>query len=543
MSTSGNTSPTVAEAVALRLAEAGVRRVFGVPGGGSTSVLLGALSRVGIEFRLCHTETGAALMASVEAEKSGQPGVVLATLGPGAASVVNGLAHCRLDRAPVVAITDRLGEVSDLAGYHQRLDHSRLLGEVVKDSMTLMPSRVTLTVDRALALADMHPPGPVHLDLPVDVVQKPVTEDEVPPVVPKPPTPTASREILEHARELVAKAERPVIVAGLGLRTARIEALADIAEALRAPVLTTYKGKGAIDERDKWSAGLITGGYAERPLLERADLLLTVGLDTVEFIIGEQIKTPRVALSTTPGAPGPLPPPLIEVTGDLGATLTALKVSGRSKWAYEEARAYRRTVDTALAQCPSITNKGLHPWEAAHTIAQVLNGEAAVTVDAGAHMFPIAQAWRARGFGKFWISNGLSTMGYALPAAIALSVDRPELPVVCLTGDGGLLMTAGELATAARFGGCMVIVVFDDASLSLIRIKQAEGDPSEGVNLPPIDWVTVAAGFGLYSVEAHTHGDLRNALDEAADRNSPTLLSVSVDPTPYKAMMQVLRGL
>ncbi len=175
-------------------------------------------------------------------------------------------------------------------------------------------------------------------------------------------------------------------------------------------------------------------------------------------------------------------------------------------------------------------------------VAERLSGEAAVTVDAGAHMFSVAQAWRASGWGEFWISNGLSTMGYALPAAIALSIDDPDRPVVCMTGDGGLLMVAGELATAARFGGRLIVVVFDDASLSLIRAKQPPRDPESGTRFSPPDWAAVAEGFGLRAFRARSAGELRGVLEEALAGEGPALISVSTDPAPYGEMMRVLRG-
>ncbi len=532
---------TVADAVARRLAEAGVRRAFGVPGGGSTSLLLAALDRAGIEFHLAHTETAAAFMASVESELTGKSGVVLATLGPGAASLVNGLAHCALDRVPVLAITDRLGQAADLPGYHQRLDHPNLLSEVVKESLTLTSSGVSAAVDHALARASSHPPGPVHLDLPVDVVRSPAREGHERPVSVR-PAQQVPAPVLDRARKLLTEAERPVIVAGLGLRSVGSPGLEKVAHALRAPVLTTYKAKGAIDERDPWSAGIVTGGHAERALIDRADVLLSVGLDGVELIVGDRIDTPRVAISASPEAPGPMAPPQAQVVGDLTATLGDLSVTGRSKWTQEDAQSHRGKVDAAFAACAATGGRGLHPWTAASAIADRLGSEAALTVDAGAHMFPATQAWKASEPKRFWISNGLSTMGYALPAAVALSVNQPDLPVVCLSGDGGVLMAAGELATAARLGKRLLVVVFDDSSLSLIKIKQTEGAARAGLDFASPDWVGLARGFGLVSFGVDTPEGLRDALDKALDQPRPALISVSIDPTPYKGMMYVLRG-
>lgn len=157
-------------------------------------------------------------------------------------------------------------------------------------------------------------------------------------------------------------------------------------------------------------------------------------------------------------------------------------------------------------------------------------------------MLPLCQAWRARSPGTFWISNGLSTMGYALPAAIARSLAEPERPVLCCTGDGGLLMAAGELATAARAGRRLVVVVFDDRSMSLIRIKQGEADLGRGVDFGQTRWAEVASGLGMAGAEVDDEEGLRAAVGAALDRERPSLVSVRTDASPYADMLKILRG-
>lgn len=526
------------DAVAEAMARSGVARVFGLPGGG-TSALVGAVERAGIPFVLTHTETGAVLMASTEGESTGRPGIVLTSLGPGAAAATAGLAHCLLDRAPVLVITDRLADAACGPGYHQWLDQSNLLGGVVKGSFTVGETDAAATFAAAYGLCIDGVPGPVHLDMPAGASgwrtgPHPVRSDGERPVP----------RLDDEQRRRVADARRPVLVAGLGARRLPAGGLDALVAGLRAPVLTTYKGKGAVDELGPWSAGIITGGAAEQPLLQAADLVVTVGLDGVELLASmPPLRADRVELAGHDAPGGVLPPTSDRLTGDLQALLGQLPTSGRSEWGADQAGAHRAAVDAAFETTPA-TGAGLHPWRTARVLDDLAGARAGaqLTVDAGAHMLPLCQAWRARSPGTFWISNGLSTMGYALPAAIARSLAEPERPVLCCTGDGGLLMAAGELATAARAGRRLVVVVFDDRSMSLIRIKQGEADLGRGVDFGQTRWAEVASGLGMAGAEVDDEEGLRAAVGAALDRERPSLVSVRTDASPYADMLKILRG-
>ena len=221
-------------------------------------------------------------MAAVTGELTGRPGAVLSTLGPGVTASATGLAHAQLDRSPLLYISDRHPAGVLAYATHQYLDHAAHLGPIVKGSVTVTPDSAGHWVAHAVQLALAEPRGPVHLDLPADVAGAaavPVATAMTPPAVPAP-----DDALVERAAEMIRGAKRPLVIAGLGCRPADAKWLRAFCEALPAPVLTTYKAKGAIPDPHPLAMGIFTGGALEEPLVRRADLIITFGLDTVELI-------------------------------------------------------------------------------------------------------------------------------------------------------------------------------------------------------------------------------------------------------------------
>jgi len=190
-----------------------------------------------------------------------------------------------------------------------------------------------------------------------------------------------------------------------------------------------------------------------------------------------------------------------------------------------------------------VTADGLTAQRVVEVAANRLAPLARVTVDAGAHMFPATLLWPVREPNGMLISNGLSTMGFALPAAIgAASLDRTR-PVIAMTGDGGLLMCVGELLTAVRERLPIVTVVFNDSSLSLIDIKQQQRKlPTSGVSLGELNWRALAESVGMIAHAAATERELEDAVSRALDYDGPTLVDARVDPGGYGAMLKAVRG-
>jgi acetolactate synthase-1/2/3 large subunit len=528
---------SVAATLVRELGRAGVRRMFGVPGGGSSLDLIQAGADQGVDFVLARTETAAAIMATATAELTGAPGVVLTGLGPGAAAVTNGVAQARLDRAPLVVITDAYPPAYGAFVTHQRLDHGALFAPLVKGS--LAPTGATVPGQlRALLDAALQPPrGPVHVDLSSVAAGATMAAGDL--IEREPTAPTGPWQV-EHGRALLAAAKRPALLVGLEARGAAAAARALAAE-LGGPALTTWKAKGVIADDDPLLVGLVAGGAAEAACLAEADLIVQFGFDPVELIpqpwryvapIIDLAEAARDAHYARPAA---------SLIGPLAQGAAALAgVARRSAWTASAIRAHRERMRAAHAMAPSAA---IGPQDVVEAAVAAAPAGCRATIDAGAHMFAVIARWPAPAPNAVLISNGLATMGFALPAAIASALAEPARPVVAFVGDGGLAMSLGELATAAEWRCRIVIVVFNDAALSLIDLKQAGRNlERRGCPTAPVDFAAAARAFGLQAERIEARAELRPALDRVFAQDGPCLLDVRVDPRGYPALLEALRG-
>jgi acetolactate synthase I/II/III large subunit len=537
-----------ADAVAAALVDAGVERLFGVPGGGSSLDLIAAAHRRGLPFVLARHETAAVIMASATTELSGRPSAALVTRGPGVANAANGVAHASLDRAPVLLVADGFTGAERAFANHQWFDHAAMLAPVTKASAKAVePGTAAGPMTAALLAAALSAPrGPVLLELSGAAARAPGALPPPPGVAAASGGPDAAA--VATARKLLAGAKRPVLVAGLEATSPdACVALRRLLEALGCPGLVTYKAKGVVPDAHPLFAGVFTGGVAEAPVLADADLILLAGADPVEFIpqpwryaapVVEIGTAPRTAHYTTPGA---------ALHGPLEPALASLAEGARpGAWTAREIEDRRRAWLARLAIEPAGANRGLSPQavvEGAQAGCRRVGADPRVSVDAGAHMFPATSFWQASRPGDLLISNGLSTMGFALPAGIAAALHDPDRGALAFTGDGGLLMALGELATAAALGAKLVVVVFNDASLSLIDIKRdARALPDGALGWPRADFTAAMRAFGGLALRAATEEEYAAALDRALAAPGPALIDVLVDPESYPAQIKALRG-
>jgi acetolactate synthase-1/2/3 large subunit len=493
-----------ADQIAAALAAAGTEVCFGVPGGGTNLDLVGACERHGIRFVLTHTETASVIAAGVWGELTGRPGLALCTRGPGLAAALNGIAQAHLDRQPVVVVTDGTG----FAHPHQRIDHAAMVAPFSKGTVSDPRAAV------ALALA---PPWGAVL---IDAGAPPRS---APPIV----------AIDAPQQVVLPPATRPVVLVGVAARGSE-EAIRRLVRGSRVPVLTTYKAKGAVPESWPNAAGLLTGGTIESPVLEAADLIVAVGLDPVELIPQPwPYAAPIVSLMPWPAPPGPLSLSA-EFVGPLPELLAGLELDGAG-WE-RTGSDYRRATLERIEIAGS--GDGMSPHDVVRAIRCALPAETIATVDAGAHMLVAMPLFEIDEPRRCLISSGLATMGFSLPAAIAASLTT-DAPVVCLTGDGGLGMCLAELETAARLGRDVRVVVFDDATLSLIAIKQGAGQGGEeAVRYGAVDFAAVARGLGMPATTVVDTASLEAALGQPG----PLLTSVQLDPSAYAAVLAATRA-
>jgi acetolactate synthase-1/2/3 large subunit len=535
--------PTTVEVMAEAFEQAGTPFIVGHPGGESVELMEAARQR-GMRFILMKQESAGAMLAATWGEITGAPGVCLSTRGPGAANMINGVAHAFMDRAPLIAITDQYSAPTFETGLRQRLDQLALYAPVVKWNTTVNARSVAQQLRRAMRTATAPPPGPVHFDLPQSETTREAAILTVPPpLLPEVVQPEPDRAGLRRPLEMLRGARKPIILAGLGVFWAKAPAeLVTFAEHLGAPVLTTSKGKGMIPEDHPLRAGCIIGGLIERKLVSQADLIVTVGLDAIELQPKPwPYSQPVLALSPVHSLDA-LVPSAPEVIGDLRALLARLAewLGNGSDWGEAAARIFRDEVTAAL-DTPA---RGLSPQRAMEVARAVLPRDTIATCDAGASRLLVVQKWQAYGPREFLTSNGLGSMGYAVPGALAARLAHPTRPVVAFSGDGGFLMAVAELQTSVHEKLPIIVVVLDDAEIGLIRVKQAiKQIPLYGVQLGGVDWAKVAQGFGADGTVVDTEQGLADALTSAVESGRTTVIGVRIDPSGYVEQFNALREL
>jgi acetolactate synthase-1/2/3 large subunit len=305
-------------------------------------------------------------------------------------------------------------------------------------------------------------------------------------------------------------------------------------------VLATYKASGVLPASHPEFAGLFTGAVAEADIIHAADLIILFGLDPIEIIPGcWPYTSPVLDLCPAPAAPLAVDP-ACRVIGDLAATANALAPNLRpSDWTAGEVAAMR----LALAEAMSLRGAGHTAQSIVAAAAHTAPDGARLTVDAGAHMFSALAAWPAeKPFGVLK-SNGLSTMGYALPAAIASALEEPTRPVIAVTGDGGMLMCLAELTTAVAHNCQLTVIVINDAALSLIDVKQQRQQYlSKGVRYASADFKACAEAMGCRAWRVEPGDEIDLVLSDAFTATGTTLIEVIANADGYGDQLTRLRG-
>jgi acetolactate synthase-1/2/3 large subunit len=327
--------------------------------------------------------------------------------------------------------------------------------------------------------------------------------------------------------------------------TAVRDALADSG----IPALHTYRARGIMPDSGAEAAGLVTGGTMEWPLLAASDLIVGLGVDPAEMIPADWDYAARTILvsETSAGAAdaGRYFTGGTALAAPLGAAIELIAAHRHHcGWPPAAGRAARTGAVAGLREAARGAPGLLSPQDVVTTVRAHTPPETIATVDAGAHMLVAMPLWEVDEPHRLLISSGLATMGYALPAAIAAALCRPSVPVVAFTGDGGLGMTLMEIETAVRLRLRVVVVVFNDAALSLIKIKQrpaGHGGP-EAVGYRPASFAAVATALGAAGAAVSDAAGLASELAAALNRDGPTVIDASIDPATYPAVMDLTRG-
>jgi acetolactate synthase-1/2/3 large subunit len=533
----GSASQQCAAAIVGALSAAGTRLLFGVPGGGPNLDVVGAAEDSGVPFILAHGEAAATIMAATYADLTGTPGAVVVTRGPGLASAVNGIAHAALDRLPLVVIADTVpardrGRIS-----HQRLDQAALGRAVAKAVVTVGAGQASEAAGQAIRIAVSRPAGPVVLNVDAGAHGLHAQHDGL-------RDPAPGRDLSPLAAAL-RTARRPVILLGPGALPHTGSVRAALAGS-GIPVLHTYRVRGLIPDSSAEAAGLFTGGTMEWPLLSAADLVVGLGIDPVELIPASWTYAAATILVTDipAGAAGYFTGST-ELAASLPAAIEVLaRHRARHSWPAEAGRTAKAEVTRRLRRAAAAAPGSLAPQDVVAAARAHAPAGTIATVDAGAHMLVAMPLWPVDEPHRLIISSGLATMGFALPAAIAAALCVPGEPVIAFTGDGGLGMALMEIETAVRHRLRVIVVVFNDATLSLIKIKQrAAGQGGAGaVGYGPASFAAIATAMGAAAAAVTDARELASALAGALSRDGPTVIDARVDPAGYPAIMDLTRG-
>ncbi len=539
---------TVGRLVADALRSAGVRYAFTVPGE-SFLGLLDALGDAGIRVVATRHEGAAAFMAEAHGQLTGRPAACLGTRAVGSANLAIGIHTARQDSSPMFAIVGQVERAHRGHEAFQEIDQVRTIGGLAKwavepDSVEAVAPALGESVRQALGGR----PGPILLSMPEDLLDTPVADDiRVDASRPGPARP--NDEDVRAIIELLASAERPVILAGGGVLRARSSTeLLRFAELLQVPVVAAWRRADIISNDHPLYLGM--AGFGSPPTvrerLAAADAMLVIGCRLSEPTTWDDAlpspSTRWAHVDVEPARPAGLPTADLTVTGDARTFLRAMNDRLAGKAVLDAALVHRRqahnAADRAAWEAASIvdadadawTGPGVHPGRVVTTLRRVLPDDAILTTDAGNFASWAGRGFRFRRPGTF-IGPTSGAMGYAVPAAIAAALIHRDRPVVALAGDGGLAMTMAELETATRESARIIVIVFDNERFGTIRMWQSRRGSGEGVatELGPIDFTAVARGLGARGVRVEQDAEFEPALRQALAEERSTVIQLTVD--------------
>lgn len=537
---------TTADILVERLLEWGVSCIFGLPGDGNNGIMEALRKRQDrMRFVQVRHEEAAAFMACAYAKFTGKLGCCLATSGPGAIHLLNGLYDAKSDGAPVLAITGQI--YSDLIGtrYQQDVDLLTLFKDVaVFNQQVLSAQHVTALTDVACrtALAER---GVAHITIPVDFQEHTLAEDKPSPKKVAehtstswtPPVCVPQTDDLRLAAFLLNEGRRPVILAGQGALNCR-EELEQLAELMGAPIVKALLGKAAVPDDSPYTTGGLglLGTLPSELAMEECDTLLIIGSNFpyIEYY-PKAGQAKAVQIDSDPARIGLRYAVDLGLTGDARATLQALlpliqKHEDRSflEKAQERMEEWRELMHARATR----EDVPLKPQVVAHTLSELLAPDAIIATDSGTNTTWAARHIEIKRGQKFSCSGTLATMACGLPYALAAQVAYPDRQCVAFVGDGGFTMLMGEFATAVKYELPVTIVIAKNNSLGQIKWEQMVflGNPEYGCELHSIDFVKFAEACGGVGFRCERPEEVRPAIEAALQSKKPAIVEAVVDP-------------
>jgi acetolactate synthase-1/2/3 large subunit len=517
----------------------GVTQIFGVPGEENADFMM-SLEDSPIEFVLCRHEQGAAFMAEVHGRLTGEPGVCLGTLGPGATNLITGVADSNMDRAPLIVITGQADSERLHKESHQAMDVVGMMTPVTRWSQSVLhPNNIPEVVRKAFKLATTEKPGACHIELPEDIAAMDATALPIAPDRPRRAVP--ADRVMDRAFELLKSARRPIILAGNGAVRKRASAqLRKLAERANIGVMNTFMAKGCLDMDDPNC--LFTIGLQAKDVvacaLDAADLVITLGYDMVEY--HSNLWNPRgdkriLHIDFEPAEVDEHYRVEVEVVGDIAHALWMLNdrldENGDLRFDTGQQKSVRHDMIAEFEEHKDDDTEGLiRPQKALWDARQVLGPEDILLSDVGAHKMWIARHYQCHQPNTCLVPNGFCSMGFALPGAFAATRVYPDRRVLAVCGDAGFLMNVQEMETARRLGSNMVVNIWEDHAYGLIAWKQqTHFGRHTDLSFDNPDFLKLADAFGWNGHRVENSRDLQATLEAAFQEEGPSLVVIPID--------------
>ncbi len=529
-----------AELVVDCLVEQGVTHVFGIPGA-KIDAVFDALQDKGPEIIVARHEQNAAFMAQAVGRLTGKPGVVLVTSGPGASNLATGLLTANTEGDPVVALAGNVIRADRLKRTHQSLDNAALFQPITKYSVEVQDVKnIPEAVTNAFRIASAGQAGAAFVSFPQDVVNE-VTNTKNVRAVAAPKLGPAADDAISAAIAKIQTAKLPVVLVGMkGGRPEAIKAVRKLLKKVQLPFVETYQAAGTLsrDLEDQYFGRI--GLFRNQPgdlLLEQADVVLTIGYDPIEYdpkfwnVNGDRT---IIHLDEIIADIDHAYQPDLELIGDIPSTINhiehdAVKVefAEREQKILSDLKQYMHEGEQVPADWKS---DRAHPLEIVKELRNAVDDHVTVTCDIGSHAIWMSRYFRSYEPLTLMISNGMQTLGVALPWAIGASLVKPGEKVVSVSGDGGFLFSAMELETAVRLKAPIVHIVWNDSTYDMVAFQQLKKyNRTSAIDFGNIDIVKYAESFGATGLRVESPDQLADVLRQGMNAEGPVIIDVPVD--------------
>lgn len=520
--------------------------IFGIPGAKIDGVF-DTLEDHGPQFILARHEQNAAFMAQAIGRLTGEPGVVIATSGPGASNLATGLVTATAEGDPVVALAGQVKRADLSKLTHQSMDNAALFAPITKYSSEIQdPENLSESIANAFRIAKTAKKGASFLSIPQDVTDGEVNGAAIKPLsapILGAPADAAIDDLIQRIQE----AKLPTLLVGMRASSEKeTQTIRQLVAKTGLPVVETFQGAGIISrDLEEQFFGRV-GLFRNQPgdmLLKRSDLVITVGYDPIEYEArnwNAEKDARIVVIDEVPMEIDQYMQPEVELIGSIAQTIEKLSERIMDYHLSGDVADYLATLQEKLSNgdknFEAVAGR-VHPLEVIDVLQKAVTDEMTVTVDVGSHYIWMARHFRSYEPRHLLFSNGMQTLGVALPWAISAALVRPNTQIFSVSGDGGFLFSAQELETAVRLKQNIIHLVWNDGSYNMVEFQEEmKYNRSSGVHFGPVDFVKYAEAFGAKGLRATTKAELEAAIQEGLATEGPVIIDIPIDYSDNKEL-------